>query len=151
MKKKKESYNLFLLLIICLAFGVVGYYLGQRFSVTDNNTVNENREEENITKTESENKQNETVVETTTTQEEKEEETKTISYVGDYGYKRDCDGETSYDYLHLREDGTFSYATNTCGCNSPSAGTYLVKDNQIILTETVRYGCDACFYLKDLK
>lgn len=77
------------------------------------------------------------------------------SYVGNYGVEiispNPEDETIYYNYLYLREDGTFLLNTNTFACEAPSVGTYELKGRELILTEKVRYGCDSCFFKRNLR
>ena len=142
--KKNTGFLVVIIILLCLLCVGIGFYLGSKHSDIENNGIVDEKVIEN-------NKETIKDTEQATEVEQQEEKTEPISYVGNYGHKLNHDGEVSYDFLYLREDGTFSYAVNTYGCVSPSVGTYKVDENKILLTETVKYGCDACFYLRDLK
>lgn len=148
-RKEKKNSSALLVILLCIVFVALGYYLGSRQSLKDINKVEESNDVTETIDTPSPDIEPSEVINTDS--EEVKEVSSTISYVGDYGYDYDYDGERTYDSLHLREDGTFVYGAKNYGCYSPSVGTYVVDNNKIILTETVKYGCDACYYLKDLK
>ena len=73
-------------------------------------------------------------------------------YVGYYGMNlKDSNGVEYTENLYLREDSTFLLDINSFGVvYHPTAGVYEIKDNEITLTETVRYGSDACHFTNDL-
>lgn len=86
------------------------------------------------------------VEENKNTEEKKETDPKV--YVGAYGAEQDND----FEKLYLREDGSFKLIiSNIMACSDANVGTYMVENNVVTLKETVYYGCDACFYKKDLK
>ena len=67
--------------------------------------------------------------------------------VGSYGKSEKDD---KVDVLHLRKDGTFYLYIVEDNAVS-RVGTYIIKNNEIVLTEKVHYGNDNCFYKNDLK
>ncbi len=75
-------------------------------------------------------------------------------YVGYYGVELnmpDEDGGKYTENLYLRKDGTFMLDINSYGVAfHPTAGTYVINDKVITLTETVRYGSDNCYFKDQL-
>lgn len=74
------------------------------------------------------------------------------AYAGSYGMSlKDSNGKDYTENLYLKEDGTFVLDINSYGVSyHPTAGTYEIKDNEITLTEIVRYANDTCYYTDEL-
>ena len=141
MKKNLLIIIISIVIVVCVVLGVVGLINNKNTKPNNDNNNNKTNVVEN-------------------------------SIVGAYGRKEiyyttnedgsrgetvdeDDDGKPDYvtDSLYLREDGSFYLSYNNFNANEPSVGTYSIdKDTKIItLTETVRYGSDACFYTDGLK
>ena len=127
-EKKTNNLSIILTVVLCLVFGALGYYLGGRYAIVERDDNNSNNPGDNTV---------------TPTDDNNNEE---LSFVGYYVHETEVDGEKGQDTLLLRDDNSFVYRIYDTGCGGePYVGTYEVKGNQVLLTSTVRYGCDACF------
>ena len=95
---------------------------------------------------------NNSAPESQTTNEEGQSTVNNPTYVGEYevDFKPGNDPELNPNgieiyQLILRDDNTFVYNTNIVAYE-PLVGTYEVNGDSIILTGTVRYGSDVCFF-----